>query len=129
MLFGGYIIKKTLSVITSCHSLSNTYISSKHRVAEMLKNVNKTILLCKYNYFLLVSTVIIVNILLHAFLVSLSFYYIITMIIYRQLSIIDCQQQMMRQAVLKCREFACPCVISRQQHTLTTFDTISIELQ
>ena len=66
MLFGGYIIS-SLSLIISCHSLSNTFSYGKHRVAKMFQKVNKQFY-PKYNYFLLVSTVIIVNILLHVLL-------------------------------------------------------------
>ena len=47
MLFGGYIIS-SLSVIISCHSLSNTYIQEfsygKHRFALNIKKSKQTIL-------------------------------------------------------------------------------------
>ena len=74
MLFGGYIIL----------SLSNTYIQEfsygKHRVARMLKKVNKQFY-HKYNYFLLVSTVIICS----KYIIICSF-----MSVYVIISIYDC---------------------------------------
>ena len=69
MLFGGYIIL-SLSVINCYHSLSkyNQTRTSRNshtvntELPGMLKKVNKQFY-HKYNYFLLVSTVTIVNIL------------------------------------------------------------------
>ena len=85
-----YMIVCSLVVLLYHHYRSLLAVSySKHRVAQMFKKVNKQFY-CKYNYFPLVSTVITVNILLHG-LFCLSFYFIITLIVYCQLSIMHYQ--------------------------------------